>query len=71
MRRNTLLVLFIWAMAALIFAVAMPAAARRDDIHPQGIHLVLVLLALLFFLEFSDPCLLEIDHYKIEGIQRI
>nr|CAB3456681.1 unnamed protein product [Digitaria exilis] len=36
MRRNTLLALFIWAMVAAIFAVAMPAAARRDGIHPQG-----------------------------------
>jgi len=42
MRRNTLLALFIWAMAAaFIFAVAVPAEARRDGIHPQGIHIFL------------------------------
>jgi len=43
MRRNTLLALFIWAMAAalFIFAVAMPAEGRRDGIHPQGIHIFL------------------------------
>nr|CAB3452987.1 unnamed protein product [Digitaria exilis] len=39
MRRNTLLALFIWAMVAAIFAVAMPAAARRDGIHPQDVSI--------------------------------
>ncbi|KAL5205150.1 hypothetical protein ABZP36_033359 [Zizania latifolia] len=36
MRRNTLLALFIWAMAVVIFAAAAPATARTEGIHPQG-----------------------------------
>jgi hypothetical protein len=36
MKRNTILALFIWAMAMVIFAAAMPAKARMEGIHPQG-----------------------------------
>uniref|UniRef100_J3MW22 Bowman-Birk serine protease inhibitors family domain-containing protein n=2 Tax=Oryza TaxID=4527 RepID=J3MW22_ORYBR len=38
MRRNTVLACFIWAMAAVIFAMAAaPATARMEEgIHPQG-----------------------------------